>query len=157
MKTIEEQIAEHEAAIAELKKQRDEKPKRVAGWRPKLGEAYHLINDCGSPTSTYWYGDTTDLWRLSQNNVFRTKDDALAYRKICTRAQDLIEKGERIDWENTKQNKWFFYYNSDVKGIESLSNMFLQYPDTTYFLKPEFEKIKDEFDDDTIMLFVGLR
>lgn len=157
MKTIDEQIAEHEAAIAELKKQRDAKPKRVSGWRPKKRERYYFVNDGGSYKYSTWMNDEIDLWRLFQNNVFRTEADTINYRKICQRSQELIEQGERIDWENAAQDKFYFWYNHNVKGLLGSTNIAIQTQGTTYFLKPEFEKIKAEFDEDTIMLFVGLR
>lgn len=152
MKTIEEQIAELEAKIAELKK-----PKRVAGWRPEVGEEYCFVDTLGLPKYCVWDNDEVDFWRLSQNNVFRTREDAFAYGRISFRAQELIEQGERIDWKDETQSKFYFGYNFDTKRITNTCTLWQKYQGTTYFLKPEFEKIRDEFDDDTLMLFVGLR
>lgn len=98
-------------------------PKR--GGMPKCGEVYRFITSCGQVDSTYWAGDSTDIYRYYTLNCFKTeekaekaKDAMLMCGKLMIYAKEHNE-GE-LNWEDGSQNKYGLY--SDPSGLHYYTN-----------------------------------
>lgn len=49
-------------------------------WVPEKGDDYWLINSEGTIVSSYYENDSTDEFRLSVGNIYKTKEEAEAYK-----------------------------------------------------------------------------
>lgn len=108
--------------LEELIKQEDE----PAYYVPKMDEVYFYIgNDGDILNSTWgtWYGAEVDTFRHELGNCYKTYTDAKYARDIqkdLVRLQRLaltLNKGEKIDWKNTKQTKYGIVYDHYIECV----------------------------------------
>lgn len=103
--------------LEELIKREDE----PAYYVPKMDEVYFFIDDEGDVCSGVWDGMKTDRYRQEFGNCYKTYTDAKYARDI---QKDLVQlqrlaltlnKGEKIDWKNTKQIKYGLVYDQHIE------------------------------------------
>lgn len=108
----------------ELKKQIEELQKKVAileggckRWRAEANEKYWcIIDEC--VYRSLEANENCDKARYEIGNYFRTEEEAekaVEKIKIYTQLKDLalrLNNGEKIDWENDEQEKYYIYYDN---------------------------------------------
>ncbi len=102
-----EHLANMEKMLAECEYER---------WKPKEYQLYWFVNSRGQGVDTF-FEQTMDnnIKRFENFNCFQTREQAEAEaEKILVRRQleDIarrLNKGEKIDWNNLLQCKYYFY------------------------------------------------
>lgn len=120
----ENKIKELENQIEELKavKIEAEQPKR---WKPNTDGKYWVVRGYGQTDWFFWVGDENNNWHYITGNCFKTKEEAEEYKKqieYTARYKNYIEEhSEPLDWNDTKQEKYFaqFCYNNNEIEIDS--------------------------------------
>ena len=137
MKTTKKELTKK---IAELQAQVDAMPDVPSGyWKPEYGDDYWYVDD-GFITVDCWTSCCADLFRLSQGNVFCTKEEAQHHRKKLdvigkirlAAMEDIAENGE-IDWGNHPY-KHNIFYNGGLKKWQ-LSDWRIMFEPTTIYFK----------------------
>lgn len=104
-----------------------DKPK---GFRPKKGERYEYLHDCGW-TWTTWNGDNVDLARLACGNVHPVgRGEYLHRRRIAVKSLwDYVESEMPFvpDWSNRGQPKMVPVYSRTKMKWETASVYGTQY------------------------------
>ena len=114
IKELEEKQAEILREIEELKKEKENKSKR---WRAKSGFRYFYLCDDGIIRYATDFYNMPDDYRYATGNYFETEAEALRYKQNLITYQQLkdialrLNKGQKIEWENKEQNKYYIYYN----------------------------------------------
>lgn len=103
----------------------------------EYGEEYYYIYPDGNVYSTTWVNTTMDNGMYNQNNVFRTREEALleSERRALVakihRFRDKCNEGKQLDWKNFNQEKYFISYDSSsgdlfiaISRITNDSNLF---------------------------------
>jgi hypothetical protein len=83
---ISDKIKDLEAEIKKLKEAMQGRK-----LKPDMGEKYWVYCVIGRYSWSVWDSDSTDLWRLSQGNVFKTEADADKYIEIYERYIELTD------------------------------------------------------------------
>ena len=95
--------------LDELNAQRDEKTE------PGIGTLYWCVDDKGEVYYGYWANDNIDNYRLSQGNVFRTREEAeakLAYNEAVGTIREYILE-QNGDWTpDCCEKKYYLCYSS---------------------------------------------
>ena len=112
---------EHLANLEKILKECDER------WKPEKGEEYFYVDNVGIVQNALF--DTTMGYHLAlcrTLNCFKTREQAEAEaEKILVRRQleDIarrLNKGQKIDWTDENQYKWYIVYNTTF-GFETYS------------------------------------
>lgn len=111
-------IEEAQRKLDEARKKLDEYNTGYKRWKPKEGEAFWYIDSSGSVNYTrFMSGIGADTEKFENYNCFKTEGEALQEaEKILVRRQleDIakrLNKGEKIDWNDVDQNKYFILFN----------------------------------------------
>ncbi len=144
---LENYYKDMKAKIEEVEKEELKKAEAKKRWRAEVNEKYYCINEkleCGEATETL---HRLDDKRYKYRNYFQEREQAekVAERiKIYSELKNLAEElneGEKIDWENGKQNKYSisydavklkkfnqynYVYNKDIGQIYCLDEDFLE-------------------------------
>lgn len=85
----------------------------------KYGENYYFIYPDGQVLSAVWLNSKMDNGMYNQNNVFRTREEALLEserRALIVRIHRFRDKcnasEKQLDWKNFSQDKYFISYDS---------------------------------------------
>lgn len=94
-------------------------------WKPKANEKYWYIDSSGSVNYTLFMSEMEiDAIRFKNYNCFGTLQEAeVEVEKILVRRmlEDIarrLNKGQKIDWNNFDQNKYFISFNCATQLIE---------------------------------------
>lgn len=112
-------IEEAQRKLDEARKKLDEYNTGYKRWKPKECETYFYIISTGMVGQDLWNRpfDLDMEQRYNFYNCFKTQEQAEAEaEKILVRREleDIakrLNKGERIDWNNVDQNKYFILFN----------------------------------------------
>lgn len=111
-----EKTKEHLANMEKLLKECE-----CESWKPQDGQVYYYVDGQNDVQSTnYIYSEffNCDKKRCSIYNCFKTKEEAEAEaEKILVRRmlEDIakrLNKGQKIDWSDENQYKWYIIYNT---------------------------------------------
>lgn len=84
----------------------------VDRWVPKEGEEYFLVDEDVCVVIDNWVGDKENFFRLGQNNVFRTREEAQNHAKKLQAISDITnwcwENG--LAKEHSGEEKNFFIF-----------------------------------------------
>jgi hypothetical protein len=137
MKTTKKELTKK---IAELQAQVDAMPDEPSGyWKPEYGYDYWSV-DNGFITVDCWTSCRADLFRLSQGNVFRTKEEAKHHKKKLevlgkmrlAAMEDIAENGE-LEWGiHCKRQHRLQYHHKNKRWIVNSAG-YVQTPTTIYF------------------------
>lgn len=100
-------------------------------WKPEYDEWYFYVSGYGIVGSNVWINDCIDNGYYEIGNCFKTEEEAkfaLEKLKVETELRRFAEENNEyeIDWENDAQEKWFMYYNCDMKKIDIIYNTVLK-------------------------------
>lgn len=114
-------IEEAQHKLDEARKKLDEYNTGNKRWKPKNNEKFWYIDSSGSVNYSLFMSETES--RFKNYNCFQTKEQAEAEaEKILVRRQlaDIakrLNKGQKIDWSDDEQLKYYFYlYRGNVYG-----------------------------------------
>jgi hypothetical protein len=128
-----------------------EKPEPKGRWVPNIEDCYCFIDDSGDICIKDWTGSKEDKFRLSQDNVFKTKEET-EKRLEYLEAVAVIKKDAEWfepDWSDKTQNKYcgWYYIEKGTLGTYWRPDI---YPGTIYFetkekLEESFKKHRKEW------------
>ena len=114
-------------------------------WKPKDFSAYFYVDSCMKIEESEFYNDTyIHSERYNTYSTFKTKEEAeTEAEKILVRRQleDIarrLNRGERIDWDNDAQRKYFIRFNYYQGVIELDSSFRQQFQGVIYCLDKKF-------------------
>ena len=116
-------------------------------WKPKEGEEYWYIAIDGSVEQHTNVNHWVEKCHLKILNCFQTRKQAEAEaEKILVRRmlEDIarrLNEGEKIDWGNIKQCKYFIGVQEGYVGILSDTEYEFKHQGVVYCLKADFLKI----------------
>ena len=140
--------------LDELNAQRDEKTERFV---PTKGDNYWFVPSSGMVSTMRWINSNTDNYRLSQGNVFRTREEAeakLAYNEAVGTIREYIleQNGDWIpDWD---ENKYYLCQNNWLLAVEWFINWEYDdcigaigaYAENSQIIKDTIEKYPEELE-----------
>ena len=91
-------------------------------WKPKDNEMFWYIDNSGFVNYSLFMPETES--RFKNYNCFQTREQAEAEsQKILVRRQleviaKCLNKGEKIDWRDDSQPKFYLYYNCCSENIK---------------------------------------
>ena len=156
LEALKNELEEHKYACAVLEKEiheleRENMSKR---WRAKSGETYFAIcstsniTQCEEKEDAGYNFNFDHTNRYNFGNYFKTLQEAEKVRKkikLYTQLKDLalrLNKGEKIDWDNSAQAKWHICYkNGTVLGLDDMYTSTLQDLGQIYCLDKNFLEI----------------
>ena len=148
-------------AISALQKLLDDEPKKtlvtkddIGVFAPKIDEYYYYLDNGNYVESCKWEGDDIDLFRLSQNNVFRTEQRAEKCIEINARVQELIGDWV-VDWGDYNQEKYSLFYSHERGKITGDYDFKTQHQGATYMPYNAVITLIEEFGDD-LLIWMGL-
>lgn len=119
------EISKTEEHLASMKKMLREC--EYERWKPKNGKIFYFVDSDGDVVDAYFDGSSDyDVSQYNARNCFQTEQEAeQEAEKILIRRQleDIarrLNKGEKIDWSNENQYKWYIIYNTFF-GFETYS------------------------------------
>lgn len=86
-------------------------------WKPIEDENYWYINGVNSVTDTCFIPSSNDIKRFNNYNCFKTKEQAksesekILVRRMLENIARRLNKGQKIDWNNDNQYKWYINHN----------------------------------------------
>lgn len=135
-----EHLANMEKMLAECEHER---------WKPKASQNYYYVDNVGGIQITTWRDIHFDDAYYSIFNCFQTREQAEAEaEKILVRRmlEDIarrLNKGEKIDWKNTTQYKYYIAYDYDIdyQNITQDYNINVRRQGTVYCLDETFRTV----------------
>lgn len=115
--------------------------------KPKFGEEYYYVTEEGDISDYKWTDTDIDNYMFYNENCFKTKAEAkqcLENIKIGVEIRKIAEKlnkGEKINWSDNNQNKYFLFYDYENKEIKINCNQIYKVGRTIYCLS---ESLKSE-------------
>lgn len=84
-------------------------------WVPESDDNYYFVDNWANVVESRWDNDTNDIFLLSQDNVFRTEEEAGRHLSYLKALAVLKEDAEHFvpDWKDGRQAKWSLSY--DIK------------------------------------------
>lgn len=120
----------------------------------EYGEKYYFIYPDGDVMSAIWLNNNVDNGIYNQNNVFKTRREALFESKRralvakIQRFRDECNEGKQFNWEDISQEKYYICYDSWTDDLYvSKSHMINNLVVFGYFL--------DEYDAETAKNLFG--
>lgn len=148
MKDIEEikkQISELQSKVEKL--ENENKNKNInKRWRAEVGEKYYFLDEIGNiylDIDGYWEADN---YRYKTRNYFKTEEEAQEYADVKLTYYDLMDlaeelnNGEKIDWNNLNQTKYYIYIDYDDKEITQAVHHYYKGIGQIYCLNINFKR-----------------
>lgn len=110
-------------------------------WKPGINEKYYYVRSDGGIDYSIWNNDKCDNNSCTIGNCFKDKEEAkftaeklkvIAELKRFAQEHDKLE----INWNDSDQNKYYFYYNSIYKKID-IGFVYGMKTNTIYFTSQE--------------------
>ena len=154
------EIEELENKIKELSKELNKlKENRNKRWRANKDEFYYRINGYQALDVLQETNVIFDKYQYEMGNYFKTEEQAKEYLKkikIYMQLKDLalrLNNGEKIDWNNEDQIKYFIYYKYNDNEIYQDVWRTIQELGQIYCLNETFLNIaKNEIGEDNLKL-----
>ena len=134
------------------------KGKSVERWRAEYEGEYWFLDDSGDIIEEDDSDWSCDCYRYQIGNYFKTKEEALKYSDkilIYNRLKDLAlkyNKGEKLDWSNGNQKKFYIYFDNQAKRLEYAYHSTYKDIGAIYCIDPEFlETAMDEIGEEDLM------
>ena len=139
IKKTKEHLANMEKMLVECEYER---------WKPKNSEDYYFVNSYGVVELDTWTDTSAiDGVRYNTYNCFQTQEEAEAdAEKIFVRRmlEDIarrLNKGRKIDWNNSIQNKYFIGVQEGRNTITWDYEMDYRHQGTVYCINKSFKDI----------------
>lgn len=125
-------------------------------WRAENGEKYYLVGEfekedvkVGNITLEYdgynvESNDAVDIFLYKTRNYFKNKEEAEEYREKLKTYYDLLDLADelncdrKINWNDKEQEKYYIYYNTRDKSIDTINTYFFKDLGQIYCLDENF-------------------
>lgn len=115
-------------------------------WAPIDGELYYFVDSYGQiSVDNFCSADYIDSQRYKNYNFFQTKEQAksesekILVRRMLENIARRLNKGQKIDWNNDNQYKW--YINHNPLGVTTYSVHSNKVQGAVYCLDENFKDI----------------
>lgn len=115
-------------------------------WKPQEGAIFFFVDwDCDIEENIFNSANPNHRARYNAYNCFKTEEEAKAEaEKILVRRmlEDIarrLNKGEKIDWGNDNQSKYYIYTTDE--GVDIGANYISKLQGTVYCLDKNFLKV----------------
>lgn len=111
------------------------------------GDRYLSLDYFGDFTSYIDLNDKIDNFNYNIGNYFKTKKQVGNYKEKLLIEQKLkdiameLNKGEKIDWDNDSQYKYYLYYNFSNNEISYRAYMLIKLQGIIYCLDENFKDV----------------
>ena len=116
-------------------------------WKPKIDDIFYSVDGYGQVKCVYFCDDQSCRMLYENFNCFKTYEQAkVEAEKILVRRmlEDIarrLNEGEKIDWGNIKQCKYFIGVQEGYAGILSDTEYKFKHQGVVYCLKADFLKV----------------
>ena len=116
-------------------------------WKPKIDDIFYSLNGYGEIKRVYFCDDQSCRMLYKAFNCFQTLEQAEAeaenilVRRMLEDIARRLNEGEKIDWGNTKQRKYFIGVQEGYAGILSDTEYEFKHQGVVYCLKADFLKV----------------
>jgi hypothetical protein len=148
MNNLEERIKEIEKQLQELKEQLTEENNKYKRKRLDYGDYYWFLNNLGEAVMAFDdYNEYEDNFKYLIGNYFETEKEAKNYKEKLLIEQELkdiameLNKGEKIDWENSYQKKHYLGFNYNINEINFFTNINFKSQGIIYCLDENFKDV----------------
>lgn len=130
-----EHLANMEKMLAECEYER---------WKPKYGQEYYYCSTSCQAFRLSWYDTEANEEQYCAYNCFQTREQAEAEaEKILVRRmlEDIarrLNKGRKIDWKDSSQDKYSFYLDDRINKIDWCREFIRAVQGTVYCLDRGF-------------------
>ena len=140
-----EEIHKAEKHLANMKEAL--KGYKYGKWKPEINETFFYLTGNLKPFSFKNYGDACSIESLENFNCFQTEEEAkneaekILVRRMLEDIAKRLNKGEKIDWKDTSQEKYFIYLDNEYNKLGYADNIWgkwCQYQGTVYCLDQNF-------------------
>lgn len=113
-------------------------------WKPQEDNCYYYISELHEIRSAIWHNDLYDKAMHCVYNCFPTREQAEAEaEKILVRRmlEDIarrLNKGEKIDWKGTYQDKYYIYLDTETDELIYGESIWSKDQGTVYCLDQDF-------------------
>lgn len=115
-------------------------------WIPKIGELYYFYDISRGLVDWHYYNnDVLDRQTIRRSQIFKNKIEAQKYGEILDvkyELQELADKlnnGEKIDWSNSEQEKYYLIYDNICEEVDYKNSFYMQIPEIIYCLDKDFK------------------
>lgn len=114
-------------------------------WKPEKGKIFYYLNSYNIAISETWDADYSDAAHYNIYNCFPTREQAEAEAEnmlIRRQLEDIarrLNKGQKIDWNNDNQYKWYISHNP--LGVTTYSVHSNKVQGTVYCLDELFKDV----------------
>lgn len=128
---LQQQIADLEAKLAELKAEVNKPAPIINYWKPAEGDNFFYVDAWGSTRQGFANDDYTPRYR-----IFKTQEEAQAYLEYVKAEEALkaeiarLNEGWWPDWNNNNQIKCFIYLGNHLDWSSCFTNK--RQPNFTY-------------------------
>lgn len=144
LEELKQELKKLENKINELESKENNNYKR------KSLEEYFYLDECGDVVLEDDYDNNLNNHHYSIGNYFETKEQAENYKERLLIEQELkdiameLNKGEKIDWDNTNQDKYYIEYSFYGDGILYSFHSYTKIQGTIYCLNINFKHVAIE-------------
>ena len=116
-------------------------------WKPKIDDIFYSLNGYGEIKRVYFCNDQSCRMLYKAFNCFQTLEQAEAeaenilVRRMLEDIAIRLNEGEKIDWGNIKQCKYFIGVQEGYAGILSDTEYEFKHQGVVYCLKADFLKV----------------
>lgn len=141
------EIEKMENKLADFKQELN---KTEEEWIPEYNEEYYFYNkDKEEIHSEYWTNRFIDNRRLKNKVIFKTEAEAQRYADYQKAKEKYSYEFSNEEWEDINLNKYFIFYDNEIKEIDVSNNNYwkclgLIYFETRYKAQEFIDKYKDE-------------
>ena len=125
MNNLEELKRKYEELGKEI--ERLEKEKKDKRWRAENNENFYYIDNDGYIASIHEDNSPCDNFKYKIRNYFKTEKQAQEHLENINTYYDLMDlaeelnNGEKIEWNNEEQPKYYIYYDCDSNDLITTS------------------------------------
>ena len=148
MSDLLDKISELEQQLVELRAEAEKGEKENKGaskrWRANRGGDYWYVSDYGitiQEEDSRSANSTLDNYHYDTHNYFQTEKEARKYASVLETERQLKkfadDHNDKIDWEDTNQEKWSLYYNYEANRTSVTSALATKDARVIYFSSDE--------------------
>lgn len=119
----EELLKQRDKLQKELDKLTELINKKDIRFKPGYGEYYYFLGSNGHIIKTDWVNLTSDCFRYSSGNCFKTEQEAYDYKENLITKQQLkdlaleLDNGAEVGWNYKDNRKYTIYISYDLDEL----------------------------------------
>lgn len=130
-----EHLANMEKMLAECEYER---------WKPNRYDIFYYLNEYNEVERSEFCDDEADRYLYETFNCFQTKEQAeqetekILVRRMLEDIARRLNKGEKIDWKDKSQIKYFIYLDKEYDKLNYANNIWCKFQGTVHCLDQNF-------------------